>query len=180
MQKEILYFIVKCVSVVCIVSGCAGMGFLKARELTLRYEALQEFGQLLLALKNEIRYLGMPMPEVFEHLILQCSKFYQPFLREMLRRLDLKDGTSLADIWQQTAGQCFAHSCLKQEDILWIQQTGKTLGYLDAEAQQQNIDLQVKQLEDRTMQEKHQMAARQRIYQCVGIFAGLLCAVCLM
>lgn len=180
MQTELFYITVKCLAAVCVIAGCAGIGFLKSREMTLRIETLQEFGQLLLALKNEIRYLGIPMPELFERLSVQCSEFYQPFVKTVAHDLRLNAGTSLETIWQTAAKNFFSKSCLKSEDIIWIEQCGKTLGYLDAKAQLQTIELQMKQLEEKLTQEKHQMTAKQRVYRCVGVFVGLLCAICLI
>lgn len=180
MNLESVYLYVKGLSALCIVAGCTSMGFLKSKELTMRIEALQMFGQLLLALQNEIRYLGVPIPEIFEHLLEQCPEMYIPFLKEMIKKIEIKDESSMQTVWQEAAKSCLTHTCLKKEDIVFIEQIGKTIGYLDVCAQLQTLELQKTQLEEMIAGERAKMREKQKLYQCMGIFIGFMCALCLL
>ena len=180
MNLESVTLYIKCISALCIVAGCTGIGFLKSKELMMRIEALQMFGQLLLALQNEIRYLSVPIPEIFEHLLEQCPKIYGPFLKEMIKKLKIRDGASMQTVWQEAVQCCLTHTCLKNEDIEFIKQIGKTIGYLDVCAQLQTLELQKTQLEEVITEERGKIREKQRVYQCMGIFVGFMCVLCFL
>ena len=59
----------------------AGMGCQESRKLSEHIQALEEFLQVIICLKGEIRYGGSSLPDAFRETAMHCSEGYAVFLK---------------------------------------------------------------------------------------------------
>ena len=180
MRLEVICYIVKISGIFCIVAGCTGIGFLKSRELKSRIDYLRGFQKKYMELQNEIRYLSIPLTEIFENIADRCHDDYRDFFLEVGKNLCQKNCRNIEHIWKKAVQTCLLDSPLEQTDLCLISEIGEHIGYLDKKAQLSAMEFYMERLNTIITDLSGQAANQKRLYESLGIFSGLILTLCLI
>ena len=84
-----------------LLSGTAGIGFGKARELDQRVEELRMLRQLIMLLEGEIRCTHRPLPELLISLGERFGPPFQSFLVETGKELEAHKSLTVQEVWKE-------------------------------------------------------------------------------
>lgn len=167
----------KLLGILCILAGCTGLGWLYARELELRMIELQQLQQLLLLFRGEIRYMHQPLPETFWHLSHKAPALFVDFLTKTAQELQERGGQTAEEIWRRNLKDCLPTLHIQKQEQRELEKLGGMLGYLDVEMQVNTLDYYLEQFERSSLQAAQTARNQKRLYQSMGILAGLALSV---
>lgn len=180
MSLEQIYFFTKLMASLLVIGSLGCFGFYESRRLAERVKMLKELYRLTMLLRSEIQYAALPVPEAVRRLSERTQGELKCFLESVAAGLYVQSGDSLANVWRTAAQEHFEDSPLKTEDLLLLKEVGDNLGYADRRTQvgavelcMENFRMSIKQLEE-------SVPAKRRLYQCLGLFSGLLSVILLV
>ena len=90
----------KLVGAVLIIFASAGLGYLKSRELMLHEKNLEEFLQVILCLKGEIRCGNSSLSDALRDTACRCRGRYEEFLERVAACIEANTEEKLSIIFQ--------------------------------------------------------------------------------
>ena len=131
----------KLVGAVLIIFASAGLGYLKSRELTLHEKNLEDFLQVILCLKGEIRCGNSSLPDALRDTAYRCRGRYEEFLERVAACIEANTEEKLSVIFQNCTENYLADLKLDDDERRKISLLGEKLGYLDREMQIRQLEL---------------------------------------
>lgn len=162
---------------VMILSSCTGMGCLFAGEIKRRLEDLKAAKSMAILLRGDIRYAQTALPEALENAAKRHEGRLGPFLKRVAGELKEYSGTSLKDIWAKAVKEELKHTSLTKKDRECLLFLGEQLGYLDKDMQMNTIDWYITQLEEIMKEVSSDAKQKMRLYQSLGVLAGLFVVI---
>lgn len=172
--------LLKWIGAVMVVGGSGALGFYYGGQLRRRLSQLRTVRQILYMLKGEIHYSAAALPESFLHIAGKTQQPFREFLEQVAGRLYALDGECLEQVWQQEVRGIRKKLSLTAEEIGEWECLGGRLGYLDRTMQLQLIDLFLEQWEGKIRLLEKECGKTCRLYQYLGVLAGLLLTVVLL
>lgn len=167
----------KLAGAILIICASAGIGYSKCRELTLREKNLENFLQLLLCLKGEIRCGNSSLPEALRDTAGRCQGTYRDFLNGAASCMVANTEESLSVIFQNCTEEYLAEICLTSEEKRKISLLGERLGYLDREMQLRQLELYETDFQYLLQNLQKDKAEKKKIYRSLGAMGGIMLAV---
>ena len=155
----------------------AGMGCQESRKLSEHIQALEEFLQVIICLKGEIRYGGSSLPDAFRETAMHCSEGYAAFLKAVSEKMENRQVEYPGRIIQQCAKKYLKENALSKEEQERIAQLGERLGYLDREMQLRQLSLYEDEFERMIQKAKEAAPAKKKLYHSLGVFGGAMLAI---
>lgn len=185
MMKGGLFYIMgrnvlKVIGSVLTITSMAAMGFYFSSILRTRAEELLELKKYFMILKGEIRYHRTPLPEAMGELAARSSIGFQSFFQSVHENLKALSGQTFYQVWARSVEECLGDTCLSKEDKASLKRFGENLGFLDQEMQINTIDLYLSQLEEQRKRLTIEMKDRTRIYNLLGIAAGIFITIIML
>ncbi|MDR1538655.1 MAG: stage III sporulation protein AB [Clostridiales bacterium] len=146
---------------------------------TFRANDLNEWKKALLILKSEIAFSSTPLPEAMFNISCRIKRPVDATFLTFAENLGKRPKTCLSDIWSQTLANGKGDSYLVQEDYDWLNNFGRTLGYLDKSMQLNTIDLTLAYISNQLDFLNEHSASSRKMYRSLGILGGLLISVIL-
>lgn len=171
---------VKIIGAALVIIACGAMGMVKSQEIKQRQKELFLVKRMLLLLRGEIKYARTPLPEAFLNIGRRMGGELGGFLSGVGEQLEKQEGRPFCDVWKQAVEKRLCRTRLNKEDKEQLKRMGENLGYLDVEMQMNIIELQLEQVETQLEHLEKSIAGKTRVYNCVGIFSGLLIAILLL
>lgn len=159
------------------ISSMTAMGFYFSTLLRTRLEELKELKKYMLILKGDIRYSKTPLPEALENLASRSSGNFCGFFSSIAGRLFKMEGETFEQVWKEAVENCLGDTCLHKEDKICLKKFGENLGYLDKEMQMNTMDLYISQLEQQIEELSKVVGEKTRIYNILGIMAGVFVTI---
>lgn len=172
--------VLKWIGAAMVVGGSSAMGFYCGGQLRRRLGQLRAVRQILYMLKGEIRYSAAALPEAFFGIAGKAPQPFREFLEQVAGRLHALDGECLEQVWRQELRGVRKRISLSPEEIREWESLGSRLGYLDRTMQLQMIDLFLEQWEEKVRLLERECGKTCRLYQYLGVLAGLLLTVVLL
>lgn len=172
--------VLKWIGAVMVIGSSGTLGFYYGGQLKRRLSQLRIVRQMLYMLKGEISYSAATLPESLSHIAGKTSQPFREFLERTSRRLGALEGENLEQIWGQEIRRIRKKTSLTGGDIEEWESLGGRLGYLDRTMQLQLIDLFLDQWEEKIRLLEKECAKTCRLYQYLGVLAGLLLTVVLL
>jgi stage III sporulation protein AB len=163
---------------VCSSSALLGMYF--ARLDSFRCSDLNEWKKALLILRSQISFAATPLPEAMSTTAGRVGAPVSQTLMLFSQRLLKRESSDIFGIWKTTLNESFKKSYLKQEDLEWLGNFGKTLGFLDKAMQLNSIDLTVSYIDSKTEILSSQSEKNKKMFGSLGILGGMLAVVILL
>jgi len=172
--------ILKIAGAVLVLISSALLGLYFAGLDSFRISDLNEWKKALLILRSQIAYAAIPLPEAMN---LAAERVNAPVsypLSVFARRLSDRDSADTYSVWTNTLQENKSGSHLKQEDWEWLNNFGKTLGFLDKSMQLNSIDLAISYIDDKTEQLAGQSEKNKKMFGSLGILCGMLTVIILL
>lgn len=160
-----------------ILSGTAGIGFGKARELDQRVEELRTLRQLVMLLEGEIRCTRRPLPELFYSLGERVRPPFQKFFTETGRALELHQGLTVQEVWKAQLALSRKNLHLSRQEYEELQEFGGMLGCLDLRMQTELCVWYGERLKMAVQTAAGEAGEKRRLYRCLGILSGVVLVV---
>lgn len=116
-------------------------GILKSRELMLHEKNLEEFLQVILCLKGEIRCGNSSLSDALRDTACRCRGRYEEFLERVAACIEANTEEKLSIIFQNCTENYLTDLKLDEDERRKISLLGEKLGYLDREMQIRQLEL---------------------------------------
>lgn len=170
----------KAAGAACVVLSCTAMGFLKSLRLNGRLRELTELKRLLGLLEGMIRFGGGTLEEAFEVAADRGSPPYSGFFLELAAQMKECGGKTLGQLWQKAMETKLGASGLSEDEKAVLRTLGRDLGFLDREAQLKALALSEEQLEEARERLLEELPAKTKLYNYLGILAGVFITILLI
>ena len=135
---------------------------------------------MLQAAKIEIRYSRRVLPEAFLSVGSEAQEPYKMWLLSLYERLENRQGTSLAGIWEEETRTHLPVIGIPQDMLESLIRLGGELGTIDIEMQVRTLDLYLEQMEQKMEDMRTEQKEKIRLYQCIGVTGGVFLAIILL
>lgn len=165
---------------VIVICSCGLIGVYYSNELSTRFKLLKEFKRYMILLQGDIRYANTPLPEAMEKLKRRCEGCFLKFFSELSQQISVYSGETFYEIWTKVVDKHLSKVSLSKKDIAMILSLGETIGYLDKEMQMNTFELYLSQLDSEINELRNSLKQKTKLYNCMGIMAGLFLAIVLL
>ena len=172
--------VLKWIGAIMVIGSSGTLGFYMGGQLHRRLAQLRAVRQMLYMLKGEISYSAATLPESVAHIAGKTPQPFREFLERVSGRLDALEGENLELVWQQEVLRIRKKTSLTGDEIREWEGLGGRLGYLDRTMQLQFIDLFLMQWEEKIRLLEADCAKTCKLYQDLGVLAGLLVTLVLL
>lgn len=169
----------KAAGILMIMASCSGLGFHMAFLLGRRIGECQEAERCILALAGELRCRRLPLAEALESVGKSEKSRFGGFFMKVAGRLQALDGGSFRLIWSQELDRYLEDSLFREEAEL-LYGLGRQLGYLDLEEQLTILFRFQEQWRMHMESLRAEAEKKERLYRCLGVFAGFFLAILLL
>ena len=102
------------------------------------------------------------------------------WLLSLYERLENRQGTSLAGIWEEETRTHLPVIRIPQDMLESLIRLGGELGTIDIEMQVRTLDLYLEQMEQKMEDMRTEQKEKIRLYQCIGVTGGVFLAIILL
>lgn len=170
---------IKLIGACMVMVGCMGLARCRIRKDKNRRLLLSNLQKLFVMLHSEIQFRNLTLLEAFLQIRRRIDRQLATFLTEIEEEWMQRKGESVGDIWKVCVSRNFNDSCLKKEDIVWIEEIGEGLGSFDRAEQIRHIELLLKYLEDELVTCEEVVRESERLYKAMGLLGGIFIIVLL-
>lgn len=172
----------KWIGVICVLAGCIGLGVYQSYLVKLRLENLADLKRSLICLRGEIEFGRTPLPEAFSCLGRRSHGDVSVFFQKLSRKLipGTTQGNSMAELWEEAAKETFVSKTLAAKDFKEWLELGQTIGYLDSKMQVDTINLYIERLEQSLETGREEKSAKVRLYNLLGVMAGVFITIMIL
>ena len=111
----------------------SGWGMLQAAKIEECYRQMRYLRKLIFRIRSEIRYSRRVLPEAFLSVGSEAQEPYKMWLLSLYERLENRQGTSLAGIWEEETRRYHAETGIPQDIMESLMRLGSELGTIDIE-----------------------------------------------
>ena len=169
---------IKIVGVVVVIGTLSLLGLTVARGYGLRVRQLEDLQSAFALLETEIVYGLTPLPEAFMRVSQRMTEPTAGLLGQAAAGLWAAQPVQSA--WNQAVAQLAEVSALKREDLERLRYFGCGLGEADIREQQKKFRLLAEQLDRAIASAWAEKNKNQRIWQYLGVSAGIAVALLLI
>jgi len=168
---------IKIIGAVLVIASCSILGFMKSVRIRGRYRELLEWKKLLHLIGGEIRFGRNTLEEAFGSVAEKCEQPHRDFFFYLSDHIKKRTGTTMAEIWNAAVAETLFTSQLEPMDKEVLGSLGKELGCLDQETQLKTLQLTLEQLEDIRTELYKELPQKTKLYNSLGILAGIFLTI---
>lgn len=148
-------------------------GYQLRQGLYLHLHHMLVLKEVILALKGEISYGKMPVPEVLCKIAVEKPEPFGPFLEEAAKRIGEERGKHLSEIWKESLKHHEKDFISSREEYWLVEHLGDNLGSWDRETQIHQLEIVIGQVEHCILEVEKEIAVKQRLYPYLTVMCGL-------
>ncbi|MEG1469035.1 MAG: stage III sporulation protein AB [Anaerovoracaceae bacterium] len=167
---------VKIVSLIFIIVGCAAFGFTKASQIRERLFLLEEFSEMLIKLSTEISYFKEPLPQLFKRFSDEQNNRSSSILKYCYRQYEEENIPLLAS-WNEGIIMAYKGTLVTDDDIHIMEKVGQFIGQSNWERQEEHFKLVSIQLNRQIESARQMISTKGNMYKKMGISIGVVIAV---
>lgn len=167
----------KLAGAILIICASVGLGYSKCRELTMKERNLEEFLQIILCLKGEIRCGNSCLSDALRDTARRCTGSYSAFLEGTASCMAANTEEKLGTIFQKCTEKYLSELYLDKEEKRKISLLGERLGYLDREMQIRQLELYETDFRFLLQKLQKDKTEKKKLYQSIGVMSGIMLAV---
>ncbi len=171
---------IKAIGAVIVILAGSGWGVLQAAKIEECYRQMRYLRKLIFRIRSEIRYSRRVLPEAFLSVGSEAQEPYKMWLLSLYERLENRQGTSLAGIWEEETRTHLPVIGIPQDMLESLIRLGGELGTIDIEMQVRTLDLYLEQMEQKMEDMRTEQKEKIRLYQCIGVTGGVFLAIILL
>ena len=158
----------KAVGALLVILSCGAMGYGKSLSYTKRQRELEEIQKMLYFLLGEITYRREALPEAMVRVADKIRPPLSDFLREVSRAAKEYQGERFSKIFSQKAEKYLKETSLMKTDLE------------EFTMQENTINLYLEELKGEILKTEKEGPARKKMYQALGLMAGMFLAIMLV
>lgn len=170
----------KLLGVLFLTAGTTGLAWNYCREQQNRLILLKEIRHLYHLMQNEIRYAGLPLPEM----LLGVSEKVAPPLSDILQSIgksgDWKNGKSFGQIWRENMEKGLMGQSVTQESRKLLMRFPESMGSMEREGQARVLERHIEELNRWIAQMEQEEKNKKRVIVSLGIAAGTFLSIILL
>lgn len=170
----------KLVGILCILTGCIGLGGNKVKEEKRRIRHLQEMIRIIKRIQNEISYGKHTLPEICLILSEHCYEPYRPYFRAIYEQTLQRDGAGLSRVWEQQTRLCLHNAPLQQEEKEILQGLLRSTGIQEENYQAESMGQSMDWLTRKCRQAEDAYENKSRMIFSLSVLAGVFLAILLV
>mgnify|MGYP001624813905 FL=1 len=171
---------IKGIGMLLILLSGMGLGFSSVRRMRQRLSELKSMRRMALFLENEIACAHTLLPQALTRTGQKLDGGCAQFVKSLGRHLSCREGHSMEEIFREEAFQYQTQWDLTERDYRLLCQLGSCLGVESRKMQTEQLRLFQKELEIEIESLEKSMPARQKMYQSLGISAGVFLVILLL
>lgn len=160
-------------SIVILVTSAA-IGFEKASEVSLHRKELEELQRLFTMIQTELKYIKLPLGELFLKLQNKTTGKYRLWMKDIANQLSAFHQGTFEEIWNNAMDIHFKETFLTKIELEELKQIGKNISQIEA------LDLFLTQIELFIQQTREEEKTKKKLYQSMGIMAGIFLVIVLI
>ncbi len=168
----------KLLGVVVVIIAFSLLGLTVAKGYGLRVRQLEDLQSAFALLETEVVYGLTPLPEAFARVSARVAQPAAGLLGQAAQ--GLSEAKPVQEAWNQAVACLGEMSALKREDLEILRYFGCGLGEADIREQQKKFRLLAEQLERAVAAAWADKNKNQRIWQYLGVSAGIAVALLLI
>lgn len=173
-------FISKIIGSVLVLVSSAAIGWYASERVRQRTVQLRELERALMMLMGDIRYAKTALPEAVDKLARHHEGSFTEFFRNVASEMQEYSGISLTEIWKQQAADQLKDTALNARDRELVSGLGEMLGVLDAQMQQNTLELAISQLKTEIGVASAKEKEKVYLFRALGVLAGIFITVLLI
>lgn len=154
--------------------ACLGYAASLMERLRYHRDVLQSLIQIWDLLAGEIRYERLTMAEAFRNLDRKYHGVAGGIMRRISERLAEADDVDLETVWADVFRKEQKTLMLSPEELDILLDTGKTLGYLDVEAQVSRLNYFRGRLEKKFQEAEKEIHEKRKLYRYIAVAVGVM------
>lgn len=162
----------KTLGMACVISGFGSYGLLGARRMKNRVEQIKNLRLSLAMLEKEITYLHTPLSIALQRTSRSAAAPVRVFFEESARRLQDRQGTSIAEAWEAALDKLSSASDLAEEDLQNLRAVSAQLGSSGIEEQKKLFLLLQEQLKIQEENARMSMESGRKLWSYGGFILG--------
>ena len=119
----------------------------------------------------------MALPEALRRIGNRTEGIFKEFLDSLAAELTRCPGDSFHLIFSEQTDEILSRTALEPADLADFKELGKYLGYLDRGMQLSNLDLYLSEAEGKIERLTEELPARKKLFQTMGVLAGVFLAI---
>ena len=163
-----------------VILACTAMGYGKSLNYSKRLRELEEIQKMVYFLLGEITYRREALPEAMVRVADKIRPPLSQFLREVSKAAKEYQGERFSRIFALKAREYLKDTSLTKGDLEELVRLGEDLGYMDITMQENTINLYLEELKGEISQTRQEAPARKKLYQALGLMAGMFLAILLV
>ncbi len=170
----------KIIGAVCIIISCTAIGFSLSYRVHGRYRELTELKKILYLLSGEIKFGSSTLEEAFQTVAERSGPPYDGFFSYLSEEMQKRSSVTLAEIWRSGLETKLKPARLSKGDREILLHVGNDMGCLDKETQLKTLALAGEQLEDVRKSLYIELPKKMKLYNYLGILAGVFLTILLI
>ncbi len=170
----------KIVGILCILTGCVGVGRTRIRLEKERIRCLREWIYVIRRIQDEISYGKNTLPEICRILSDNKDIWYAPYFEGVYRQMMQGEGIGLKEAWSGQMKACLLNLPLQEEERDIIMKLPVYLGLQEETRQAVNFDQSVELLKRKCRQAEEAYENKSKMIHSVSILAGVLLSILLL
>lgn len=157
-----------------IIAACTAMGFEKSHELQMHLKELEELKRIFTLMQSELQYTKAAFAEIFLKISRKTEDKYKEWLKGLACDLEKREKGTFQEIWEYAIAENFKETRLTKDELEDLKQVGKNLGYMET------LDLYQEQLDLSIQKTREELKSKKKLYQSMGIMAGVFLVIVLL
>ena len=171
--------IFKLIGGICVIAAASALGFAKAREYKTRVQQLSAMQTAVAQFETEIRFTQTPLAEAFLAVATAADGSIGALFKQAGQTLARQSGQTAGSAWNLAVDAIRGKLSLSKEDIEIFRAFGSALGSSDTEGQMKHIAATQEKLSAQITQARQACEKNQKLFQSLGVYAGILIAILL-
>lgn len=170
--------IFKLIGGICVISAASFLGFGKAREYKNRVQQLSALQTAIAQFETEIRFTQTPLAEAF-FTVAAADKTIGIIFETAGKTLIDQTGQTAGQAWNMAVDAVGNNLSFSKDDLETIRTFGAALGSCDTAGQIKHIAAMQEKLSAQLEQAREACGKNQKLFQSLGVYAGILIAILL-
>lgn len=170
----------KLLGVLLLTGGTTGFAWTLCRERRNKLALLKEIKHLYHLLQSEIRYTGLPLPEM----LLSVSEKVASPLADILQRIgtsrDWEEGKSFGQIWRENMESGLMGQSIMRESKILLMNFPESMGSMEREGQAQALERYIEEMNRWIEQMEREEKNKKKVIVSFGIAAGTMLSIILL
>ena len=170
----------KLLGVLLLMGGTSGFTWNLCRERQNRLILLKEIKHLYHLLQSEIRYTGLPLPEMLLGISEKVAAPFSDILQCIGQSEDWEKGKSFGQIWRENMDKGLMGQSITRESKDMLMKFPESMGSMEREGQARALERYIEEMNRWIAQMEQEEKNKKKVIVSLGIAAGTFLSIILL